>query len=70
MSEHKTDGKGKLGSLIKEVGFDALTLSIVKQVNYAFDVELFEIENKYIEKYNTVRNGLNNRRNYQNNEME
>ena len=70
MNEHMTDGKGKLGSLISEVGFDALTLSIVKQVNYAVDVELFEIENKYIEKYNTVRNGLNNRRNYKNYEME
>ena len=61
--EHKTNSTNKFGRAIKNIGLDKFEFEILEKVNYYNRTELFEIENNYIIKYDSVNNGFNSRRN-------
>ena len=61
--EHKTNSTNKFGRAIKNIGLDKFEFEILEKVNYYDRGDLFEIENNYIIKYDSVNNGFNSRRN-------
>ena len=61
--EHKTNSTNKFGRAIKNIGLDNFEFEILEKVNYYTKTELYDIENNYIIKYDSVNNGFNSRRN-------
>ena len=61
--EHKTNSTNKFGRAIKNIGLDKFEFEILEKVNYYNRTELYDIENNYIIKYDSVNNGFNSRRN-------
>ena len=61
--EHKTNSTNKFGRAIKNIGLDKFEFEILEKVNYYTRTELYDIENNYIIKYDSVNNGFNSRRN-------
>ena len=61
--EHKTNSTNKFGRAIKNIGFEKFEFEILEKVDYYDRTELYEIENNYIIKYDSVNNGFNSRRN-------
>ena len=61
--EHKTHSTNKFGRAIKNIGLDKFEFEILEKVNYYTKTELYDIENNYIIKYDSVNNGFNSRRN-------
>ena len=54
----------KFGRAINEIGYKNFKFEILETVNYLEKTELYEIEDTYILKYNSIKNGFNTRRNY------
>ena len=62
--QHKTNTTGKFGRAIKTYGYDNFEFTILEKIQYGEKHELYELENDYITKYNSIANGYNFRRNY------
>ena len=61
--EHKQNNTNKFGRAIKEYGYNNFTFEILETKNYSEREELFDLEDYYINKYDTVSNGWNWRKN-------
>ena len=62
-AEHETNSTNKFGRAIKNIGLDKFEFEILEKIKYYDRSDLFEIENNYIIKYDSVNNGWNSRRN-------
>jgi len=62
-TEHETNSTYKFGRAIKRIGFSNFKFEILETVKYYDKADLYEIENNYIIKYDSVNNGYNSRRN-------
>ena len=63
-AEHETNSTNKFGRAIKNIGLDRFEFEISETVNYYDRADLYEIEDRYILKYDSIRSGFNTRRNY------
>ena len=50
-------------SAIKKYGFNNFKYKVLTKINYSNISELWELEDTYIEKYNSINNGFNHRMN-------
>ena len=64
--EHKHNNTNKFGRAIQSIGYNNFKFEIVRVVEYGDRQELYDIEDEYIEKYDSIRHGYNTRRNYKN----
>ena len=70
--EHKANGatKGestnKFGRAIQSIGYHNFKFEIIKTIQYGERQELYDIEDEYITKYDSITHGYNTRRNYKN----
>ena len=62
-TEHETNSTNKFGRAIKNIGLDKFEFDILETVKYYDRADLYEIENNYIIKHDSVNNGYNSRRN-------
>ena len=63
--EHKTNTTNKFGRAIQEYGYKQFKFEILETVQFSERTELYELENQYIIKYDSISNGFNTRRNEQ-----
>ena len=61
--DHKCNITHKFGRAIKEIGYDNFMFEILEKVKFSDWNELYEIEDEYIKKYDSINNGFNSRRN-------
>ena len=61
--EGKKAGNTKFKKAITAFGFDNFKYSVLDKINYSNTSELWELEDKYIDKYNSINNGFNIRYN-------
>ena len=61
--EHKTNNTNKFGRAIKQYGYTSFEFKILETINYSDRSELYDLENQYIIKYDSINNGFNWRRN-------
>ena len=61
-TKHETNTPNKFGRAILNIGLHNFEFEILETVNYDDRADLYEIENNYIIKYDSVNNGFNNRR--------
>ena len=62
--EHKNCNKTfKFGRAIKEHGYDNFHFEVLETIKFGEASDLHDLENTYITKYDSVKNGLNTRRN-------
>jgi len=61
--DHKCNITYKFGSAIKEIGYDKFMFEVLDTVVFSDFNELYEIEDEYIKKYDSISNGWNSRRN-------
>ena len=62
--EHNNNKTNKFGRAIKQYGYDNFKFEILETVKFSEMQELFDIEDMYIIKYDSIKNGFNTRRNY------
>ena len=60
---HKTNNTNKFGRAIKQYGYTSFEFKILETINYSDRSELYDLENQYIIKYDSINNGFNWRRN-------
>ena len=67
--EHKTNKTNKFGRAIKEYGYDAFDFEILTTITFSCRpdscdmCELYNLEDEYITKYDSIDNGFNSRMN-------
>ena len=61
--DHKTNTTNKFGSAIQKYGYKQFEFEIQEKLQYSDKSELYDLENQYIIKYDSVNNGFNFRRN-------
>ena len=62
-TEHETNTTNKFGRAVLNIGLNNFKFEVLETVNYYDRADLYEIENNYIIKYDSVNNGWNSRRN-------
>ena len=62
--DHKTNTTNKFGRAIQRYGYKQFKFEILETVNYLEKTELYETEDRYMLKYDSIKNGFNIRRNY------
>ena len=62
-AEHETNSTNKFGRAIKNIGLDRFEFEISETVNYYDRADLYEIEDNYIIKNDSVINGWDSMRN-------
>ena len=62
-AEHETNTTNKFGRAVLNIGLNNFEFEVLETVNYYDRADLYEIENNYIIKYDSVNNGFNSRRN-------
>ena len=60
---HKTNNTNKFGRAIKQYGYTSFEFEVLEKINYSDKTELYDLENQYIIKYDSINNGFNWRRN-------
>ena len=61
--EHKTNRTNKFGRAIQQHGYNSFTFEILDKVRFSERQELYDLEDEYITKYDSINNGFNSRRN-------
>lgn len=61
--EHQNNKTNKSGRTIERIGYNKLQFEILETVHYTERTELYDIEDTYILKYDSINNGWNTRRN-------
>jgi len=61
--EHKTNTTNKFGRAIQKYGYKQFKFEILETVQFSERTELYDLENQYIIKYDSISNGFNTRRN-------
>ena len=62
--QHRLNETCKFGRAIEKYGYDKFEFTILETIKYGEKHELYELENSYIIKHNSIINGYNFRRNY------
>ena len=62
--EHKNNKTNKFGRAIKQFGYNNFKFEILETVKFSEKQELYDIEDSYIIKYDSIKNGYNTRKNY------
>jgi group I intron endonuclease len=62
--EHKTNTTNKFGRAIQKYGYKQFKFEILETLQFSERTELYDLENQYIIKYDSINNGFNTRRNY------
>ena len=63
-NQHKENNTNKFGRAIKQFGYKNFKFEILETVKFSEKEELYDIEDLYISKYDSIKNGYNTRRNY------
>ena len=58
---HKCNLTYKFGRAIKEIGYDNFMFEVLHTIVFSDFNELYEIEDEYIKKYDSINNGFNTR---------
>jgi group I intron endonuclease len=61
--DHKTNPTLKFGDAIKKIGYDNFEFEILETIKFVDIKELYELEDLYIQKYDSIVKGWNFRRN-------
>lgn len=61
--DHKTNTTNKFGRAIQRYGYKQFDFEILEKLQYSDKSELYDLENQYIIKYDSINNGYNCRRN-------
>ena len=61
--DHKTNTTNKFGRAIQRYGYKQFNFEILEKLQYSNKSELYDLENQYIIKYDSINNGYNCRRN-------
>ena len=51
---HKTNNTNKFGRAIKQYGYNSFKCEILEKINYSDRSELYDLENQYIIKYDSI----------------
>ena len=62
--KHKSNSTNKFGRAIKQYQYNNFKFEILETVKFSEIQELYDIEDTYIIKYDSIKNGFNTRRNY------
>jgi group I intron endonuclease len=62
--EHITNTTNKFGRAIQKYGYKQFKFEILETLQFGERTELYDVENQYIIKYDSINNGFNTRRNY------
>ena len=62
--EHKSNSTNKFGRAIKQYQYNNFKFEILETVKFSEIQELYDIEDTYIIKYDSIKHGFNTRRNY------
>ena len=60
---HKNNATYKFGRAIKEIGYDNFKFEVLDKIKFSEWSELFDVEDEYIKKFDSINNGWNKRRN-------
>ena len=61
--EHKTNRTKKFGRAIQQHGYSSFAFEILEKVRFSERQELYDLEDEYITRYDSINNGFNSRRN-------
>ena len=61
--DHKTNATYKFGRAIQEIGYDNFQFEVLDKIKFNDWNELYEVEDEYIIKFDSINNGHNTRRN-------
>ena len=61
--EHKTNRTNKFGRAIQQHGYSSFAFEILEKARFSKRQELYDLEDEYITKYDSIDNGFNSRRN-------
>ena len=61
--DHKTNATYKCGRAIQEIGYDNFEFEILDNIKFSDWNELYDVEDEYIIKFDSINNGYNTRRN-------
>ena len=61
--DHKTNVTYKFGRAIQEIGYDNFEFEILDKIKFSDWNELYDVEDEYIIKFDSINNGYNTRRN-------
>ena len=61
--EHKLNKTGKFGTAIQTIGYNNFKFEKIETIKFSDRQELFDLENHYIQFYDSVKNGYNSRYN-------
>ena len=61
--EHKGTKTTKFGRALKQYGYDNFKFEILETIQFSEKQELYDIEDLYIIKYDSIKHGYNTRRN-------
>ena len=61
--EHKTNRTNKFGRAIQQHGYNSFAFEILEKARFSERQELYDLEDEYITKYDSINNGFNSRRN-------
>jgi group I intron endonuclease len=62
-TEHKENPTLKFGVAIKKTGYDNFDFEILETIKFLDITEMYDLEDVYIQKYDSITNGWNFRRN-------
>ena len=61
--DHKTNATYKFGGAIQEIGYNSFEFEILDEVKFSDWDEIYDVEDEYIIKFDSISNGYNTRRN-------
>ena len=61
--EHKENKTNKFGRALEQYGYDNFKFEFLETIQFSEKQELYDIEDLYIIKYDSITNGYNTRRN-------
>ena len=62
--EHKETNTNKIGCALKQYGYDNFEFEVLETVQFNERQELYDIEDTYMIKFDSIKNGYNTRRFY------
>ena len=65
--DHKTNTTNKFGRAIQRYGYKQFKFEILEKLSFGDKSELYDLENQYILKYDSIHNGYNTRKNEKHN---
>ena len=63
--DHKTNVTYKFGRSIQDIGYDSFKFEILYKIKFSDWNEMYDVEDEYIRKFDSINNGWNTRWNKQ-----